>query len=403
VRCFGIQTEEVNMSIQNIRTAQSTATEAHQAVAEFHTAVAQPDMELVIFFCSSEYDLDVLAAEMGRLFAGIQVVGCTTAGEIGPAGYRSHSLSGASFPAGSCVAVSGLLDHLGQFEIARGHDFAQNLLQRLESKAPDTSPDNSFALLLIDGMSVREEPVAHALQHALDKVVLFGGSAGDDLQFAKTYVYSDGRFHSDSAVLILINTSLPFSIFKTQHFVSTDERLVVTEADPAGRIVKEINGLPAAAEYARLLGVDVHDLNPMRFAASPVVVMIDGTDYVRSIQKANPDGTLTFFCAIEEGVVLRVAHGVDLVKNLEQTFDKIRASIGPPQLVFGCDCILRNLEITQNGLKDRVAEIFRRNNTIGFSSYGEQFHGLHVNQTLTGCAIGATPDLKEINTGKHNA
>jgi hypothetical protein len=355
--------------------------------------VAQPEMELVLFFCSSEYDLDILAVEMSRLFAGVQVVGCTTAGEIGPAGYLQHSLSGASFAAGSCVAVSGLLEHLSQFDIAQGHDFAQPLLQRLESRVPGASPDNSFAFMLIDGMSVREEPVSHALQYAIGQIPLFGGSAGDDQKFAVTHVYSNGRFHSDSAVLILISTTLPFRLFKTQHFISTDERLVVTEADPARRIVKEINGLPAAAEYARLLGVDEHELNSMRFAASPVVVMIDGTDYVRSIQKANPDGSLTFFCAIEEGLVLRVAHGVDIVNNLKQTFDKIRAEIGTPQLVLGCDCILRNLEISQNGLKDRVAEIFQFNNTIGFSSYGEQFHGVHVNQTFTGIAIGAAPSL----------
>jgi hypothetical protein len=185
---------------------------------------------------------------------------------------------------------------------------------------------------------------------------------------------------------------LPFTIFKTQHFISTDERLVVTEADTARRVVKEINGLPAAQEYARLVGVDVHELNPMRFAASPVVVMIDGTDYVRSIQKANPDGSLTFFCAIEEGLVLRVAHGVNLVDNLEQTFDKIRKDVGKPQIVIGCDCILRNLEISHNGLKDQVGEIFKNNNTIGFSSYGEQSHGVHVNQTLTGIAIGTSPE-----------
>jgi hypothetical protein len=380
------------MSVQNIRMAQSCAMETRQAVEEFHAAMAQPNMELVVFFCSSEYDLDVLAAEMNRLFAGIQVVGCTTAGEIGPAGYHQHSLSGASFPAGSCVAVSGRLDHLSQFDIARGHDFVQTLLQRLESRVPQAGPDNSFAFMLIDGLSLREEPVAHALQYALGKIPLIGGSAGDDQRFAKTFVYSDGRFHSDSAELILINTSLPFRVFKTQHFVSTDKRLVVTEADPAKRIVKEINGLPAAEEYARLVGIDVHELNPMRFAASPVVVMIDGTDYVRSIQKANADGSLTFFCAIEDGVVLRVAHGVDLVNNLEQTFDKIRAEIGQPQLVFGCDCILRNLEIIQNGLKDRVEEILQRNNTIGFSSYGEQFYGVHINQTLTGIAIGTAPE-----------
>lgn len=377
------------MNSQTIRTAQSSATEASQAVAEFHAAVVQPQMELVIFFCSSEYDLEVLAEEMNRLFAGVHVVGCTTAGEIGPAGYLQHSLTGASFPTGSSVSVSGLLEKLSQFEIARGQEFAQALLQRLESKVPTASPENSFALLMIDGMSIREEPVAHALQYALGNITLFGGSAGDDQKFVRTYVFSDGQFHSDSAVLILINTVLPFRVFKTQHFIPTDERLVVTEADASERIVKEINGLPAAEEYSRLLGVDVDELNPMRFAASPVVVMIDGTDYVRSIQKANPDGSLTFYSAIEEGVVLRVAHGVGLVNDLEQTFDKIHAEMGQPQLVIGCDCILRKLEIAQNGFLERVAEIFRVNNTIGFNSYGEQFHGVHVNQTFTGIAIGS--------------
>lgn len=377
------------MNSQPIRLAHSRAAGAVQAVQEFHAAVLQPDMQLVVFFCSSEYDLDLLAAEMQRLFAGVQVVGCTTAGEIGPAGYCQHSLSGVSFGAAGCVAVSAVLDGLSQFEIAAGLDFAQALLRRFAARVPAAGPDNSFALLLIDGLSIREEPVAHALQYALGKIALFGGSAGDDLKFARTFVYSEGRFRSDSAALILISTALPFTMFKTQHFVSTNERLVVTQANAARRIVEEINGLPAAAEYARLVGVGVEDLNPTCFAAAPVVVAIDGTDYVRSIQQANLDGSLTFYCAVEEGLVLRVAHGLDLVHNLEQTFERIRAQIGPPQLVFGCDCILRNLEVSQNGLKDRVGEIFRANNTVGFSSYGEQFHGIHVNQTLTGIAIGS--------------
>lgn len=373
---------------------QSRATDAKRAVQEFHTAVAQPDIGLVVFFCSSEYDLDVLASEMRRLFAGVQVVGCTTAGEIGPAGYCRHSLSGVSFPEESCVAVSGLLDQLSEFDITKGHNFAHSLLQRHESNAPNPSPDHSFALLLIDGMSGREERVAHALQYALGKITLFGGSAGDDQKFAKTYVYSNGCFHTDSAALILINTSLPFKIFKSHHFVSTDERFVVTEADPAKRIVKEINGLPAATEYARLVGVDVNQFNTKDFVFPSVVVKLGGTDYVRSIQKANTDGSLSFYCAIETGLVLRVAHGVNLADNLEQTFDAVRTEIGPAQLVLGCDCILRNLEVAKNGLKDRVTAIFQANNTIGFSSYGEQFRGIHNNQTFTGCVFGCASSIE---------
>jgi len=373
------------------RRAQSCATDAREAVREFHAGVTQPDMALVMFFCSSEYELDVIAEEMGHLFAGVQVVGCTTAGEIGPAGCRDHSISGASLSAHGFAAASGLIDHLQQFQTARGQTLVQDLMQRLESLEPTADANNSFALLLVDGLSMREEPVTSALQNALGEIPLVGGSAGDGLEFQKTLVYVEGAFHEDSAVLTLVTTPSPFRVFKTQHFVPTDQRLVVTAADAEHRIVREIDGFPAAEEYAKLAGVDVWDLDPMSFAVSPVVCMIDGTNYVRSIQKANPDGSLTFFCAIEEGVVLRVGRGVDLEENLERTFAGIRDEIGPPEIVLGCDCILRKLEIVHRELVNRVEATFRDNNVVGFDTYGEQYHGVHINQTLTGVAIGQAP------------
>jgi hypothetical protein len=80
---------------------------------------------------------------------------------------------------------------------------------------------------------------------------------------------------------------------------------------------------------------------------------------------------------------------MDLVANLAQTFDHIRAEIGPIEMTFGCDCILRNIEITQKQQKEAVAEVLQFNHTVGFSTYGEQFGGVHVNQTFTGIAIGS--------------
>jgi len=345
-------------------------------------------MSLVVFFCSVQYDLDILALEIERLFTGVPVIGCTTAGEIGPAGYRDHSISGASFPASSFTVASGRIDQLQQFESVQAQSLAQSLMQRLEGLEPGADTTNSFALLLIDGLSVREEPVTRTLQDAFGNLPLVGGSAADGLNFGRTQVYSDGGFHTDSAVLALVTTGAPFRIFKTQHFVPTDERVVVTAADAEHRIVREIDGLPAAEAYAQFVGTSVPNLDPQRFAEQPMVVLIDGTNFVRSIQKVNPDGSLTLFCAIEEGLVLRGARGVDLVKNMAEAFAGIQAAIGKPQLVIGCDCILRKLEMTQRGLVDRVEEVFRDNNAIGFSSYGEQYLGVHVNQTLTGIAIG---------------
>lgn len=374
-----------------IRIGQSCAHDPRDAVAELHAAVGGPGAALVVFFSSSSYDGQALGAALAGGFAGVPVVGCTTAGEIGPAGCRDHSLTGVSFSAGACVAVAGQLTGLSGFQAADGVAFAQGLRRRLAARTPAGAAWDQFAFLLVDGLFGHEEQLAHALQQGLGEIPLVGGSAGDSMSFERTCTYWDGRFTSGSAVLVLAATPLPITEFKTQHFVPTDERLVVTDAVPADRLVREINGLPAAREYARVLGVEVRDLRPAHFAASPVVVLVDGADYVRSIQRVNPDDSIKFYCAIERGVVLRVARGVDLVANLETAMAQVRARIGPPQLVLAFDCILRKLEIDQGGLGERVSEILTRNNAVGFNTYGEQFCGMHVNQTLTGLAFGRAP------------
>ena len=243
--------------MSQILSMQSCAEDARDAAREFYQGVIQPDTELVIFFCSSHYDLTALADEMGVLFGDIPVVGCTTAGEIGPMGYRNHTLTGVSFPAGSCTAVTGRLDSLQEFSIGRGQAFSQSLLESLEARATRPSGGNSFGFLLIDGLSVREEQVARTLQTALGDIVLVGGSAGDDLCFSQTQVFHGGDFHSDSAVLTVLKTDYPFRLFKTQHFLSLEERLVVTRADVEQRVVHEINGIPAAQAYAELIGVSM--------------------------------------------------------------------------------------------------------------------------------------------------
>jgi len=376
----------------DIRTFQSRSQDAREAVRELHAGISQADAAFVVFFCAPSYDRDALAEEINRLFAGVPVVGCTTAGEIGPEGYCEGSLTGASFPKGLFDGVAGRIGNLHEFSLGDGQAAGQELMHRLEAQSPRSNQDNSFALLLIDGLSMREEQVTRALQHAIGRAPLVGGSAGDGLRFQATFVFHDGAFHTDSAVVLLASTILPFKAFKSQHFRSTDRRLVVTEADTATRTVFEINGMPAADEYARMVGMNREDLCPDVFAKSPVVVVIDGGDYVRSIQKANPDGSLTFYCAIESGLVLRIANGHDLLDGLRQTLGGLSDDVGPLSFVFGSDCILRRLEVLQGGLCEEVSEVFKLHKTVGFSTYGEQFGGVHVNQTLTGLAFGQGPE-----------
>ena len=163
---------------------------------------------------------------------------------------------------------------------------------------------------------------------------------------------------------------------------------MVTAADPETRTVTEIDGLPAVEGYARLFEVDVSEVGSSFYGDHPLMVRIGGTDYARSVVRVNPDGSLTLFCAIEEGVVLRAAERGDIAVDLEEAFERVQRNVGRPSLVIACDCTLRSLEIGRLGLRQRVGEMFHRQNAAGFATYGEQFYGVHINQTLTGIAFG---------------
>ena len=255
--------------------------------------------------------------------------------------------------------------------------------------APWARHENLFALTLIDGMCGCEELVASAACGALAGIPLRGGSAGDGLDFKRTLVLYGGVFRSDAALIAVVATRRRFQAFKTEHFTAGSERFVVTGADPRRRVVTEINAEPAGPEYARITGLAPDRLNPATFATHPLVVRVGEQCFVRSVQRLNQDGSLTFMCAIGEGVVLTVGRGGDLIGTLSAQFRQIERDIGPPELVIAFDCMLRGLELDQRRQRAQAGAVLDANHVIGFSTYGEQYEAMHMNQTLSGIAIGA--------------
>ena len=162
--------------------------------------------------------------------------------------------------------------------------------------------------------------------------------------------------------------------------------MVVTQADPARRIVRQINAEPAAQEYARILGKDPAQLTTFTFAAHPVVVRIGGKHHVRAIQQVAENGDLVFFSAIDEGLVLSLAEPSDMVAHLEREMAALSAK-GLPDVILACDCILRRMEAQEKQKTGAVSALLRRFGVVGFSTYGEQLNSMHVNQTMTGVAI----------------
>ena len=374
-----------------VTTGVSRARDCASAAAEFYRSVWHPDLETVLFFCSPQYDLERLEAELSARFGEVHLIGCTTAGEITPDGYIDGSITGVGFAKSDFVTVAEAIPDLSAFTMAAASNLVRKATARLDARLEERSggrtSGSTFAFLMIDGMSREEEKVVSAIFNALGEIPLLGGSAGDDLTYENTHVFVNGRFHSNCAALLLVHTDHPFKIFKTEHFQSFGERMVVTAADSELRIVRELNAEPAAREYARVIGVPVEELCPRVFATHPLVVRVGGEYHVRSIQRVMDDESLSFLCAIDEGIVLTAAESGDIVQDLDKVMREIQRTVGPTQVIIGCDCILRRLEMERKEVKQEISDILLRNNVIGFSTYGEQYNSMHVNHTFTAVAI----------------
>jgi len=340
-------------------------------------------------FCSQKFDREALSQEIAGRLSHFPLIGCTSAGELSPRGYDADSLIFIGFPASSFSMAVLTFTDLDGFD----RDEARSKIRHLAAQARQEAKSlgeklHQVALFLVDGLSHREEVLTMTAQDALGEIELVGGSSGDGLMFRETGVLVDGSFRRDAAVIAILTSSRPMHVFSANHYRPGPERMVVTEADSERRIVYEINAAPAAEEYLRLVGGPTAELGAGFFAAHPPMVRTGGTYHVRSIQSANPDGSLTFYCAIDTGIVLTIGEPVDRIAQLRKLFDTIEDEVGQIDAVLGFDCVLNRIDAENRQLARKVSDIYADRRVIGFNTYGEQYLAAHVNQTLSGLAIG---------------
>lgn len=358
--------------------------DAPDAVDQIARGLGSGPFSLIVLFVSPQTDIAQFHARLRKVFPSTRIMGCTTAGEISANGYDSGTIVATAFPVehfGVETILIPDLDNCASRDLVAGLIRARQALAQRYPKWP-----YEFAFLLVDGLSVKEDELTSALASGIGPVPLFGGSAGDGVRFQETFVMTGDERLQNAAVLAFVRTDCRVSVFNFDHLKPTETRMVVTEADPANRIVRQINAEPAAREYARLLGKDPEQLTSFTFAANPVVVRFGGRHHVRAIQRVAENGDLVFFAAIDEGLVLTLAEPQDMVAHLDAALGGLGASREPAR-ILACDCILRRLEAEQKQMTGTISRLLARHNVRGFSTYGEQLGAMHVNQTLTGVAI----------------
>lgn len=371
-----------------IGVASTRAPAVHDAVCDLRAAL-DGDFQHIIALFSVDYDAAELHAGLSEAFPNVDISGCSTSGGIGPDGLMESGILLIAFPRQGFRIHTGIIEDIGAIGVERASEIVRGLKAKIGVQGDEKLADRVFGVMLVDGLSNAEETLVAAVHWAFGDIQLVGGSAGDSLTFKNTALIHDGRVMKRSAILMMVESEYPFRIFKTSNFEPTQIKLVVTAADTEARTVYELNAEPAAREYASAIGLMPDELGPFSFASYPLVVKVGGDYYCRSIRNMNPDGSLSFFCAIDEGLVFTVARPKDMLSSTARTLKDLDEALGGIELVLGFDCVLRRLDAENRQIHRQMEDLYRTYGVVGFHTYGEQHNSMHLNQTLTGVAFGS--------------
>lgn len=363
----------------DIISAYSTKDTIDDIVKDINDQLGLFDTELLVFFASSKFAPDEISKKIQDSFPVSQVIGCSTAGEIAQGKLLNNSVVAMAFNSGAIedVKVEVIENLKDQGALKKAFDSFE---KHFDTQMGSMDPQKYVGIILVDGLSCAEESLMENIGD-LTNVIFIGGSAGDDLQFKSTYVYTKGKSYSNAAVLALLKPKKEFTFIKTQSFRDLNKLLEVTKADESNREVLEFNGKPAAVAYSEAVGTTIEEA-PKKFMSNPVGLIIDDEPYVRSPQQITASGSMTFYCSVLEGTELSLLESTDIIKDTQTSIKQAQDQLGTISGIINVNCILRTLELKQKNLAVDYGQLFSGLPTVGFSSYGEQYIG-HINQTAT--------------------
>ena len=348
---------------------------------------------LTAVFASADYDLAELAAQLRR--RGVRrIIGAVTGRVIGSDGFTASGAVGFHLPVDRFAAADTVFDDAAGITLPELRRRAQELRMQLES-GPGAGMPHRFALLLVDAESRSEERLAAVLGMELNGVPLIGGSAGD-LYFnplghasGRACLLRNGEVGRGAAVLCMVASASGVAAYCHNHYLRSDKKLVITDADPARRLVREIDGRPALEVYSAACGFRRPPSESRDFAPFPLMIRIGGNYYARGMQRIYADGALEFACALEPGLVVSLGKPGDMVTSLSSLYAAMHERIGMPELVIGVDCAARTAYMERECLTDRIQALHGTNRVVGFSSLGEQFNTMHANNSFTCLGIAS--------------
>lgn len=335
----------------------------------------------LIFWVSADMAPDPLIAALRELCPRLHVWGMTSFGPCA-AGLIDHAgFSGIFLPA-THVALCGVPfvgDPAGSSGENLYHEIAR--AERLIGLDSLLNPGKEgFRILFVRHGEEAEEYVAARLHLQEPDIPLVGGTAAPGIDGGPSWCVADGVVHQDANLLIIGRSRTPLRVQHHHHFQPGPRRVVVTGIGENWRCVRRIDGRPARAALAAAFGVDRQALDTAALAVRPLGIRIGDDWFIRSVWDVDGDD-LHFASAMAPGTVLTLMEPGDQATALGGVVAQLKQHGLLAALNFSC--VGRRIESDSLGTTAEIARVTDGLPWAGGHTFGEQWMGLHLNQTCT--------------------
>ncbi len=358
---------------------------AQELSAQIERCVPEPDA-LICFF-SARHDHSALLAELSRRYPAAVLVGCSSAGEFSSEYQGEGSASVFAISSQDMVFTSSLATEISN----RPADAARDLLSRFRGFS-DGGFVHRSALILNDALAGSADELVRMLNvQTGGKYKFFGGGAGDDAAFSRTYVFQGTRVETNAAVALEILSRKPLGVGVRHGWAPATEPFRVTSS--AGAVVGSLNAIAAAdvfSHHAEATGQHLDRQAPLSFFLHNIAGMKVPEGYkLRVPLSIGPTGEVSFAAEVPEGVAVSIMtataeSSTDAAR--EATQDAITQLGGAkPAGALMFDCVATRLRLGQafgqevQAVREAVGDV----PMAGCNTYGQvasaegQFTGFH--------------------------
>ncbi len=321
-----------------------------------------------ILFCSLDFDHAYIISQIRAAYPAIELVGCTTDGEMSSQlGFSEDSIVFMAFASDTAEIHGGVGRFLSAGGIEAGRKAATTAAGRRNLK------DNRFAIILADPMNAGVSEVSGGIGEVLGETLpLVGGASAAHSKQRTTYQFCNDEILTDSVVLLLFSGPVLFSfgIMGGHSAIGGKEKITSSSKN----VLHTVAHRPAL-EYFRHYAGDKNDL----FMNYCLAIFEEGRDsfYVRSAPFSDPlNGTVTLNGVVAEGAYLQIGTADKAVcassceKSLSMALDRFP---GKPAAALHFSCAGRKRMLgTQAAIESRISKQFLKDiPTCGFYAYGE--------------------------------